>query len=254
MTYGISLRNDSGYLTFSDDKTYYVFKEKLNSGNAGSFSTTDNPSWFYWDTTYTGASIPIVFIYSDGMWASVINTRRLSNNKWRISIWTEGDEKVDTQANLTGYLFVNGDEVTTNPSYGVRINDANGNKIFDSDYNIVNVKDFSTAPAPTNSVPSGIDAWLYPTSGAWGVESVNHGVSGLSKPAAMLYSNGFMIKNHSQTYYGSPVRTYQHSVLKITSTAIKGAWVHMGGNIFGTEATTMSSDYTTPIIDGGDYD
>ena len=104
MSYGINIINADSYLTFNEDKIYYQFEEKLESSKA----TVLFPSRFYWDTTYTGSKYPIVFIHSNGYWASIIDTYRLANNKWRIEVWTEGSLADATKNNITGYLIEKG--------------------------------------------------------------------------------------------------------------------------------------------------
>jgi hypothetical protein len=254
MSYGINIVNADSYLTFNEDKIYYQFKEKLQSSKA----TVMFGQRFYWDTDYTGSKYPIVFIYSNGYWASIIDTYRLANNKWRIEVWTEGTKATVTKNNITGYLFTEGSESTTNPSWGIRINDASGNRAYDSDFAIMRIKDFATMPAPSSSyLPSSFGATLCQpaNSGTAGGTSNPHGVTGLSKPCALLYSNGTM--QYPKNYLCGWFRYYcgfAKSIQKVTSANVEHTWGHMGDFIYNVTMKVVPSNYITPIIDGADYD
>jgi hypothetical protein len=254
MSYGINIVNAYSYLTFNEDKIYYQFKEKLTSTRA----TVTVPQSFYWDTVYSGSKYPIVFIYSNGYWATIVNTYRLSGGNWRIQVWTEGTKATVTKNNITGYVFTEGSESTTNPSWGIRINDASGNRAYDSDFTIMRIKDFATAPAPSSSyLPSSFGGTLCAASsaGVAGKTSSAHGVTGLSKPCAMLYSNGNMQYSKNYLCYGWRFYSgFAKAVQKVTSANVEHAWGHMGDWYANLAQKTVSGDYITPIIDGADYD
>lgn len=253
MSYGIDIINADSYLTFNEDKIYYQYEEKLTSTKA----TVAFGQRFYWDTDYNGSKYPIVFIYSNGYWASIIDTYRLTSNKWRIVVWTEGTKATNTKDNIEGYVFTEGSESSTNPSWGIKINDASGNRVYDSDFKIMNVKDFVTMPAPSSSYPaSSFGATLCgaANTGTTGGTSTAHGVSGLTKPCALLYSNGIM--QYSKNYLCSGWRFYcgfVKSIQKVTSTNVEHSWGHMGDYIVNVQEKVVPSDYITPIIDGDDY-
>ena len=254
MSYGINIINADSYLTFNEDKIYYQFEEKLTSSQA----TVTFGQRFYWDTIYTGSAYPIVFIYSNGYWCSVIDTIKLSNNKWRIHLWTEGTKATDTKNNITGYLFTESSESSTNPSWGIKINDASGNRIYDSDFDIMRIKDFVTMPAPSSSYPSssfGSTLCGASSSGTTGVTSNPHGVTGLSKPCALLYSNGIMQYNKHYLCSGWWFESgFAKAIQKVTSANVEHAWGHMGDWYANLTQKTVPGDYTTPILDGADYD
>jgi len=254
MSYGINIINADSYLTFNEDKTYYQFEEKLTSTQA----TVMFGQRFYWDTTYTGSKYPIVFIYSNGYWCSIIDTYRLSTNKWRIHCWTEGTQATNAKNNITGYMFTEGSESSTSPSWGIKINDASGNRVYDSDFKIMNVKDFVTLPAPSSSYPSSSTFGTLcgaANSGTTGGTSQSHGVTGLSKPCALLYSNGIM--QYSKNYLCYGFRFYSgfiKSIQKVDVTSVHHGWGHMGDWYANLTQKTVAGDYITPILDGADYD
>jgi len=253
MSYGINIINADSYLTFNEDKIYYQFEEKLQSSKA----TVVFSQRFYWDTDYTGSAYPIVFIYSNGYWATIIDTHRLSNNKWRIHVWTEGTKATDTKNNITGYVFTEGSESSTSPSWGIKINDASGNRVYDSDFNIMRIKDFDTMPSPSSSYPSssfGGTACGAAVAGTTGEASSSHGISGLTKPCALLYSNGLMQYNKHYLCTWWFESGFAKSIQQVTSSQIKHAWGHMGDWTANLTQKTVPGDYVTPIIDGADYD
>jgi len=252
MSYGINIVNANSYLTFNEDKTYYQFEEKLTNTQA----TVLFGQRFYWDTTYTGSKYPIVFIYSNGYWCSIIDTFRLSTNKWRIHCWTEGAQATNAKNNIIGYMFTESSESSTSPSWGIKINDVSGNRVYDSDFKIMNVKDFVTLPAPSSSYPSsGFGGYSGAGAGVSGETSTAHGVTGLIKPCALLYSNGIM--QFDKDYYSYPWHIqsgFAKSIQKVTSAYVKHGWGHMGDSVVDLVQKTVPSDYITPILDGADYD
>jgi len=262
MSYGINIVNADSYLTFNEDKIYYQFEEKLTSTNA----TVVFEQRFYWDTTYTGSKYPIVFIYSNGYWCSIIDTYRLSNNKWRIELWTEGTKATATKNNITGYVFTESSESSTNPSWGIKINNASGNRVYDSDFNIMRIKDFSDMPAPSSTYPgSSHGGWNHAAvAGIYGETSNPHGVTSLSKPSALLYSNGIMQYDRDfywRQYFGGGYSFRWHtmcgfvkSIQKVTSADVKHGWGHMGNNVMDVTNKVTPGAYVTPILDGADYD
>jgi len=252
MSYGINIINADSYLTFNEDKIYYQFEERLTSTNA----TEMFAQRFWWDTDYTGSTYPIVFIYSNGYWGSIIDTHRLSNNKWRIHVWVEGGTASDALTDMQGYVFTEGSESSTAPSWGIRINDASGNRAYDSDFNIMRIKDFVTMPAPSSSYPSSsFGGYSGAGAGVSGETSTAHGVTGLTKPCALLYSNGIM--QFDKDYYSYPWHIqsgFAKSIQKVTSSAVKHGWGHMGDSVVDVVEKTVPGDYIAPIIDGDDYD
>ena len=254
MSYGINIINAGSYLTFNEDKIYYQHEEKLTSTQA----TVMFGQRFYWDTTYSGSKYPIVFIYSNGYWATIIDTTRLVGGNWRIHVWTEGTKATVTKNNITGYVFTESSESATNPSWGIKINDASGNRVYDSDFAIMRIKDFVTMPAPSSSYPSssfGGTLCGAASTGTTGGTSTAHGITGLSKPCAMLYSNGNM--QYSKNYlcgYWMFYSGFAKAIQKVTSTSVEHTWGHMGDWVANLTQKTVPGDYITPIIDGADYD
>jgi len=262
MSYGLNIINADSYLTFNEDKIYYQFEEKLQSSKA----TVVFEQRFYYDTDYTGSKYPIVFIHSNGYWCSIIDTYRLSNNKWRIELWAEGTKATATKNNITGYVFTESSESSTNPSWGIKINDANGARVYDSDFEIMRIKDFVNMPAPSSTSPgSSHGGWNHASvAGIYGSTSQAHGVSGLSKPAALLYSNGIIQYDRDfywTQYFGGGFSYQWHtmcgfvkSIQKVTSTTVEHGWGHMGNNVMDVTNKVTPANYTTPILDGADYD
>lgn len=271
MSVGVSIINASGYLTFDDVKTYQIFEEKIGSDKA----TVVFQNRFYWDTDYTGDDFPLVFIYSNGYWASIMDVFRLSNNKWRIHVWVEGTKATETKDNISAYLFTVGSNATTDPDWGLKINDVNGDRIYDSDFNLLRVKDFVTMPTPQDSYAGCSSAnTTTPSTGIKNTNTTSHGISALSKPAALLYSSGFQA-SHCQDFgcvwydLGYPVGTVQYcgqqhgwkSVQRVTDTSVQHGWANMGAISYGFAGFTIAdsnkttpSAYITPVIDGADYD
>ncbi len=270
MSVGLKIINANSYLTFDDKKTYYQFEEKLQSSKA----TVPFPQKFYWDTDYTGSKFPIVFIYSNGYWATIINTYRLSTNKWRISVWCEGTTATNAKNNIIGYVFTESSESSTNPSWGLKIKDASGNRIYDSDFKLMKIKDFVTMPSPQDSyVGCSTAKTLLAASGVKMSNSTAHGVSGLGKPAALLYSNGFQISRCDDhgcvyypprppypSYYFCGQRTAWKTVQKVTSTSVEHGWGNVGVasyaykyNHYDSSDKTTPESYVCPILDGDDY-
>lgn len=252
MSYGITTINSDGYLTFSEDKTYYQHQETLTSSNA----TVMFGQRFYWDTTYDGATYPLVFIYSNGYWGAIIDVFRKTDNTWRIHVWTEGTQATNASTNMEAYVFSESGESATSPSWGMKINDASGNRVYDSDFDIIRVKDFVEMPAPQDSYVScssvGNDGAV--DSGIWKSNTTSHGVTGLTKPAALLYSNGIQQVNcGAHGPYNWYCSKFWKSIAKVDSTSVHHGWGHMGSLTACLSQRITPSAYTTPIIDGNDY-
>jgi len=273
MSYGLKLINANSYLTFDENKTYYQFQEKLTSTQA----TVMFSQRFYWDTVYTGSKFPLVFIYSNGYWCSIINTQRLSGNNWRVHVWCEGTKATDTKNNITGYVFTESSESSTNPSWGIKIKDSSGARIYDSDFNLMRIKDFVTMPAPQDAY-AGCNSTRVAASAA-GVSQSNSTAHGITfptggKPTALLYSNGFQISrcdDHGCVYYPPSYpfparyfcaqRTGWKTVQKVTSTSVEHGWGNIGAasyalrdNHYDSSDKTTPEAYVCPILNGADYD
>lgn len=249
MSYGIKSTNDNGYLTFSDANDYYYFKESLTSGKA----TYQFDQRFYWTTSYDGPTVPVVFIHSNGYFSSIIDTFRNTNGTWQIHVWCDYGQATNTLNNITGYVFVQSTESISNPLYGIRINNASGNRVYDTEMQIPKVKDFATVPAASSSYPSCSEE----SSGVYYQQAINHGISGLVKPAAILYSNGGTTRSCSVyvpgfgTFDGC---NFSKSVHKITSTQIITGWAYMGKTFAACNSNNYRPiAYTTPVIDANDY-
>lgn len=244
MTFGIKITNDDGYLTFADTHDYLTLQEKLTSSQA----TYQFPQRFYWTTAYSGSAFPLVFIESNGYWASIIDTFRNANGTWQIHVWCNWGQATNTLNNITGYCFVQSSQYSaSDPAYGIRINDASGNRVYNSDFELPRVKGFSSLPAITASTPSCGDS----STSVYLQTSVTHGVSGLTKPAATLYSSGSALLNCSGGF------RYWKSGYKITSTQVLGGWMYAGQ---ASGFTVSPSPYNSAppaiplgIIDGNDY-
>jgi len=249
MSFGIKITNDNGYLTFSDINDYYFYRETLGSANA----TVQFEQRFYWTTSYDGATVPLVFIYSNGYFASIIDTFRNANGTWQIHVWCDWQQATNTKNNIQGYVFSQSTESISNPIYGIRINNSSGNRVFDSDMQIVKVKDFVTVPAASTSYPD----CNQESSGVYYQQAQNHGVTGLVKPAAILYSNGGTLRSCSVfvpgfgTFDGC---NFSKCVHKITSTQILTGWAYMGKTFIQCNSNNYRPiSYITPVIDGNDY-
>lgn len=244
MTYGLKITNDDGYVTLADTHSYLRYEETLTSSNA----TYMFGNRYYWTTTYSGSSYPLVFIYSNGYWASIIDTFRNTNGTWQIHVWTANGQASSTLSNVEAYVFTSGSEETgSDPTYGIRINDSSGNRVYNSDFILPRIKGFSTIPAINAAAPSCSDSGT----SAYNQTSVTHGVSGLTKPAATFYANGYAARNCTGGF------KYWRVGYKITSTQILGGWVY-GGQVSGW-TTSPSPNYIAPssfpagVIDGNDY-
>lgn len=246
MSFGLQITNDDGYLTFSDTNDYYFYKEKLTSSNA----TVMFDQRFYWTTSYSGSSVPLVFVYSNGKYCSVMDTFRNANGTWQIHVWCEWGTATATKNALEGYVFVDSSESSSSPAYGIRINNSSGNRVFDSDMEIIKVKDFATVPtASYSSTPS----CSYYNSAITATNSSAHGVSGLTKPAALMYSNSMSYRQC--TISGYTACLFFRALHKIDGTNITTGWAYMGGLIFTSCNTTTYpfQAFITPVIDGNDY-
>lgn len=249
MSFGLRITNNDGYMTFTDNNAYYEYREKLTSSQA----TYQFGQRFYWTTTYDGSTFPLVFIYSNGKFCTIIDTFRNANGTWQIHVWTDYGEATNTLNAIEGYVFTDSSQTSTTASYGIRLRDANGNQIYNSNFQLINVKDFATVPASaTSTVSCGSTS-----SGVYSQQSTNHNVSGLTKPAAVLYSNAATYSSCTVYVPGwgnfSGCRFWR-AVHKVTSTAIITGWAYYG-ELFGGCNNTMYSfqAYTTPVIDGNDY-
>ena len=271
MSYGITSINADGYLTFSEGKTYYQYQETLTSSDA----TVLLGQRFYWDTTYDGATYPLVFIYSNGYWGAIIDVFRKADNTWRIHVWTEGTQATNASTNMEGYVFSESGESATAPSWGMKINDASGNRVYDSDFDIIKVKDFVEIPAPQDSYVSCTAGGnsTSATTGVWNTNTASHGVTGLTKPAVLMYANGIQhdcCPDFGCIYippswplpgrYFCAMNKMFRTVQKVDSRSVHAGWAYAGASSYGLKGSGCDtpfkitpSAHTTPIIDGNDY-
>jgi hypothetical protein len=239
MTTGIKVTNDDGNLSFSDSNDYYIYQEQLTSSKA----TVMFGQRFYWTTTYSGSAFPIVFIWSNNRYGSIVDTFRNANGTWQIHVWTAWNSASDTASNMQAWVFVDSSQASTSPSYGIRINNASGTRVYDSDMDIIKIQGFGTVPA-SGTANASCSLYLIEQ-----VQVQAHGISGMTKPAALLYHNNQQYRECSGSSY------FWKAISAIDGTNLVTSWLYMGG-LFGVGSTATvypSQAYTTPIIDGNDY-
>ena len=249
MTVGIHLINANSQVTFSDDKEYWVFKKKFVIGNrhTGHSSTTA----LYFDTGYNGAQPPMLFVNITNSYGFRNLSRDNSlNGNWLISLQTP--YLATPPANFEMYMFLPYNLTTpTNPTWGIRINNSDGSKAYDSDMKILNVGGFESINNPSGN-PTCSDTSQFTTSHTSTTSITDYG---FTKPCFMLPEQGMYVTDclpYNDSLFAS-LMNYSHANLTIYHSWYNYwpsgyNYINYGSN--GNQATNM----VCTVIDGADYD
>lgn len=159
MTYGAEFRNDQSIVVISDSRLIETFIGKAV------FNSTPSRRRGRVKRFYIASSLrPMAFVHAKNNYFASILCVVQSGSGYLIDIITNGSE-----SDLEVYCFAQVAGDNTDQGYGMNLYDAQGNPVFSSNWDVLNVRGVVT-PGQLN-------------------ESVNHGVAGLSKPAAMCPSN-----------------------------------------------------------------
>lgn len=220
MSFGLSANNDLGKLIIDGDTDQLYFVGKATyEGN----SYNNNTSRTY---TIACTGTPLVFIRSQAGWASVQSINN-TGQFWRIVV------ACYSPTDLELYCFARVSSATAVGTMGIIVRSSSGSIVFDSRLKPLRLRGLSHAHYNG---------------------TVTHGVTGLSKPAAVLPTHIF------QSFYANAyVINFYLAVFNVSPTEIVGGSVYAGyGNASVYPATgdilTGKTVPYVPIIDGADYD
>lgn len=224
MSFGLLAVNDGGkYIIDAKNRTQHFVGKATYVGQYNLIS--GNYTWQVYDISSPGP--PLVFVYTSSGYAAVSAIHNTSGTNWRITL------VIFQPVGLELYCFTGADVGTPSGTAGMKVFDDAGVVIFDSRTRPLRLRGIGTQRQSA---------------------TVAHGVSGLSKPAAMIQSKSFLTQ---YTVSGGIVYAlfYAPTAL-IDATNIICAFVYLGigdGTVYPNTSFTYP-DLSAPIIDGADYD
>jgi len=218
--------NDSGKYIIDENNQQQYFVGKATYVNAYNYISGGSPP-YYTNAIFSivSPSVPLVFVRMSSGYAAVQSIYD-KGTYWQIAL------SIYLPVDLELYCFAKAEDATPSGTTGMKVFDSSGATIYDSRLDSLLLKGTGTQSHAA---------------------TVAHGVSSLSKPAAMLRSLSFA--NAHTFEYGIEVSYLYLPIFKIDATNISGGWVYAGKASSGYPATSFTyPDITVPIIDGADYD
>ena len=252
MTVGIHLINANSQVTFSDNKTYWVFKKKFAIGDR--MTAYSSTTALYFDSGYNGVQPPMFFVNITQSYGFRNLSRQNESGgvlgNWLISLQTPYYSTPPSGFEM--YMFLPyADTTATSPTWGIKIKNSDGTKAYDSDMKILNVGGFETVNDPSGN-PTCSDTSQFATS-----HTSSTGVAdyGFTKPCFMLPEQGMYITDclpyndrmfASLMNYVHSSRTFYHSWYNYWASGYN--YINYGSN------GSPPSGEIIAVIDGADYD
>lgn len=236
MSFGGEFKNDHSIVVISDNRLIETF-----IGKATYSSAPGRRNGRVRRFTISASTRPLVFVHAkNNRYASIISIVPISGGRYAIDIATNGD-----QSDLEVYCFAQVPGSNTETSWGMNIYDEAGRPVFSSNWKVLNVRGVVSPPKFE--------------------QSVNHGIVGLTKPAAMspCNSGSSVILRRGTSYVEWDDRdVFQITNTKITTSRVR-VWYwddyYWGAGSppydYGTSTNVQNSSASPfPIIDAAQYD